>query len=259
MEEKSLYRSIKKQIRSKELLRQSRLPFSMEQRQARLKQHTRSMSATDLSRVGREEYTFKPKTNGYYIPNYDKLHEKFVRETEQVRKTRPPTKCQPFLLYTNLIPSRKDKVLDDIRSEEEMKHLQTFQIKGKQLPTKSTSGMNLSASLQQNEAIPTKTTESQRLREAIGKKKRRDDEFRNRFEENFQRSRSTREKRLREKIRDRAVLKDQSAVYKAKREENVTIIFLHHLDIRRDFFFFIFRCEIFDDRCNKQKMNTLKL
>ena len=32
MKEKSLYRSIQKEIRAKELLRQSRLPFSMQKR-----------------------------------------------------------------------------------------------------------------------------------------------------------------------------------------------------------------------------------
>lgn len=217
MKENSLYRSIKKDIRAKELLRQSRLPFSMQQRKLHSKQRGRSHSTEDITR----EYTFKPKTNGYYIPNYDKLHAKFLRETEQAKRTRASTKCEPFLLYTNLIPSRREKVLDEMRDEDEQRHLETFQIKGKQLPTKSTSGMSLSASLQQTEAIPTKSTESQRLREAIGKKKRRDDEIRNRFEEKFQRSRSARERRLREKIQDRAKAKDQSAVYKAKRDANV--------------------------------------
>ena len=217
MKENSLYRSIKKDIRAKELLRQSRLPFSMQQRKLHSKQKGRSLSTEALTR----EHTFKPKTNGYYIPNYDKLHAKFLRETEQAKQTRASTKCEPFLLYTNLIPSRREKVLDDMRTEEEQRHLETFQIKGKQLPTRSTSGMSLSASLQQPEAIPTKYTESQRVREAIGKKTRRDHEVRNRFEENFQRSRAARERRLREKVHERAKAKDQSSVYKAKRDANV--------------------------------------
>jgi hypothetical protein len=218
MKEKSLYRSIKKEMRAKELLRQSRLPTSMQEREQHAK---RSMSASDLRRIGHEEYTFKPKTNGYYIPNYDKLHSQFLRSTEQNKRLRAPTKCKPFLLYTNLIPSKKDKILDDIRYEEQVRHLQTFQIKGKQLPTRSTSGMNLSASLQQPEAIPTKTTEAQRLREGIGKKKRRHEEFKSKFEENFQRSRSAKERRLREKIHEKAKLQDKSTLHKAKKEENV--------------------------------------
>ncbi|CAF5015054.1 unnamed protein product, partial [Rotaria sp. Silwood1] len=118
------------------------------------------------------------KTNGYHIPNYDKLHSKFLRQSEQAKRMRTPTKCKPFLLYTNLIPTKKDKILDNIRYEEEMRHLQTFQIKGKQLPTKSASGTSLSTSLQQSEAIPTKTTQAQRVREVIGKKKRREEETR---------------------------------------------------------------------------------
>ena len=129
------------------------------------------------------------------------------------------------LLFTNLIPSRKERVLDDIRTEEEMRYLQTFQIKGKQLPIKSTSGMNLSASLQQPEAIPTKATEAYRLRESVGKKKRRDEEIRNKFEEKFQRSRSAKERRLREGIYERAKLQDKSKIYKAKKDESVNRIF----------------------------------
>jgi hypothetical protein len=173
MKEKSLYRSIKKELRAKELLRQSRLPSSMQERNHQTKHSLHSMSTNDLARIGLEEYTFKPKTNGYYIPNYDKLHSKFLRQSEQMKRMRTSTKCKPFLLYTNLIPSRKDKVLDDIRNDEEIRHLQSFQIKGKQLPTKSASGMNLSANLQQSEAIPTKKTDVQRVREVIGKIKRK--------------------------------------------------------------------------------------
>jgi hypothetical protein len=220
MKEKSLYRTIKKEVRAKELLRQSRLPFSMQDREQQLK---RSMSASDLARIGHEEYTFKPKTNGYYIPDYDKLHSDFVRQSEQIKRSRVPTKCKPFLLYTNLIPSRKDQVLDEIRNEEEIRYLQTFQIKGKQLPIKSTSGMNLSANLQQSEAIPTKTTDVQRVREVIAKKKRREGEIKSKFEEKFQRSRSLKEKRLKEKIHERAKLSDKSTIYKAKKEENVIL------------------------------------
>ena len=222
MKENSLYRSIKKQVRAKELLRQSRLPSSMQRREHHTKQTRRCRSATDLARVGLEECTCKPKTNGYYIPNYDKLHSRFLRETEEAKRSRPPTECKPFLLYTSMIPSRQERVLSDIRAEEEMRYLQSFQIKGKQLPTRSTSGMNLSANLQQPEAIPVKKTDVQQLRESMGKKKRREHEVRNKFEERFQRARSAREKRLKEGIHERAKLNDKSAIYKARKEESVS-------------------------------------
>ncbi|CAF1143498.1 unnamed protein product [Rotaria sordida] len=216
MKEQAVYRSVRREMRAKELLRQSRLPFSNQKR----KRINRSMSVNDLGRFGYEEYSFKPKTNGYYVPNYDKIHSKFLRNMEQKKRTRSPTKCKPFLLYTNLIPSKKDKILDDIRKDEKIKHFQTFQIKGKQMPTKSASLTNLSASFQQSEAIPTKTTEAQRLREAIGKKKRRQEDLKYKHEETFQRSKSAKERKFREKIRERAQLQDQGVVLKAKRDEN---------------------------------------
>ena len=145
----------------------------------------------------------------------------FIRQSEQLKRSRAPTKCKPFLLHTSLIQSKKDHILDDIRTEEEMRYLQSFQIKGKQLPIKSASGMNLSANLQRSEPIPTKTTDVQRAREVIARRKRREGEIKSKFEEKFQRSRSAKEKRLKEKIHERAKLTDKSAVYKAKKEENV--------------------------------------
>lgn len=204
-------------MRAKELLRQSRLPFSSTKSQ----RTRRSMSVTDLTRQGFEEHSFRPKTNGYYVPNYDKLHSKFLRSAEKKKRTRSPTKCQPFLLYTNMIPSKKDKILDDIRQDAHLRHSQTFQIKGKQMPFKSASMASLSSSLQQAEAIPTKTTEAQRLREAVGQKKRREHDGMSHLAETMQRSKSAKERRVRAKIEERARLNDQSVVYKAKRNENV--------------------------------------
>ena len=218
MKEQSLYRTIRREMRAKELLRQSRLPFSNQKSNSK----RRSMSANDLARTPYQEYSFKPKINDYYVPNYDKLHSKFLRSTERAKRTRSPTKCKPFLLYTNLIPSKKDKILDDIRKDAYIKHSRTFQIKGKQMPTKSASSMSLSSS-QQSEAIPTKTTDAQRLREAIGKKKRREEEIRNKHEETLQRSKSARERAVREKVRERAKLQDQATIWKAKKDDNVKI------------------------------------
>jgi hypothetical protein len=255
MKEKSLYRSIRKDMRAKDLLRQSRLPFSNQ----KPKISRRSMSVNDLGRTGFQEYSFKPKTNGYYIPNYDKIHSKFLRNMEQKKRTRSPTKCKPFLLYTNLIPSKKDKILDDIRNDAQIRHSQTFQIKGKQMPIKPASIMSLSASFQQSEAIPTKTTEAQRLREAVGKKKRREEEGKNKFAETFQRSKSAKERRVRETIRQRGNLQDQAIVSKAKRDENVyrkkkilnfLFIFNHN--------FHLFRLVKCDNQCVKVKMTMQK-
>jgi len=220
MKEQSHYRSIRKEMRAKDLLRQSRLPFSNQ----KPKLTRRSMSVNDLGRTGYQEYSFKPKTNGYYVPNYDKIHSKFLRSMEQKKRTRSPTKCKPFLLYTNLIPSKKDKILDDIRNDAEIKHSETFKIKGKQMPTKSASiRRSLSSSFQQSEAIPTKTTEAQRLRESVGKKKRQEEEGRNKFHETFQRSQSAKERRVREKMRERTNLQDHATILKAQKAGNVKL------------------------------------
>lgn len=204
-------------MRAKELLRESRLPFSNE----KSKKSRRSMSLSDLARLGYEEYSFKPKINGYYVPNYDKLHSKFIRSVEQSKRTKSPTRCKPFLLYTNLIPSKKDKILDDIRKDHELRHSQTLKIKGKLMPTKSASLANLTASSQQSEATPTKTTEAQRLREAAAKKKKQQTERESKSKDALQRSKSAQERKVKEKIFERAKLQDVAVVSTAKRQENV--------------------------------------
>ncbi|UJR20636.1 hypothetical protein I4U23_023761 [Adineta vaga] len=215
-QEKDLHRSVRKDIRAKELLRQSRTPFSS----FKPNFTRRSKSASDIARFRYQEHSFKPKTNGYYLPNYDKNYSNFLRTMEEKKRTRSPTKCKPFLLYTNMIPSKKDKVLADIRNDAQTRHAETFRIKGKQMPTRSTSIANLSVSLQKSEPIPTKTTEAQRLREAVGKKKRREEDVRNSVVEIHQRSKSAKERRVREAILQRGDLQNRATVAKAKRDEN---------------------------------------
>ncbi|CAF0894447.1 unnamed protein product [Didymodactylos carnosus] len=226
MKEQNLYRHIKKQMRAKELLRQSKLPNNMHERQQKYK-HQRSSSANDLSRkfnqLGREEYTFKPKTNGYYIPDYDKIHRQFISDMESSKQMRSPTKYEQF------------------------RRSQTFQIKGKQIRRASTANnpdrnttiksqtyglndgglyssvnmsVNKSISLQQD-SIPTKMTESQRLRESVNRKKRYDDEAKELFEQSFQQTRSAKERRLREKIREKAKLYDRSLIHKTQNEQKM--------------------------------------
>ena len=177
----------------------------------------------------------KPKTNGYYVPNYDKNYSKFLRNMEQAKRTRSPTKCKPFLLYTNMIPSKKEKILHDMKSDAQKKHSKTFQIKGKQMPTKSVSLTNLSASLQLSESIPTKTTEAQRLREAVGKEKRRKEELRNKFADTYERTKSAQERRIREKINERANLQDHATILKAQKAENVKLKLIFQLSFLRFF------------------------
>jgi len=213
------------------LLRQSRLPFSSE----KSKRTRRSMSVQDLARAGFEEYSFRPKINGYYVPNFDKIHSKLIRETEQQKRTRSPTKCKPFLLYTNLIPSKKDKILEDIRTDAEHRHAQTFKIKGKQMPTRSASIASLSSSFQQAEAIPTKTTEAQRLRESMSKKKRQIEDGRVRSAEIHKRSQSAKDRRVRETIRQRGKLNDQAVLAKVKRDEKVLRFSRENTNFKIDF------------------------
>jgi hypothetical protein len=166
---------------------------------------------------------------------------------EQAKRTRSPTKCKPFLLYTNMIPSKKEKILHDIKNDAQKKHSKTFQIKGKQMPNKSVSLTNLSASLQLSESIPTKTTEAQRLREAVGKEKRRKEELKNKFADTFERTKSAQERRIRERINERTNLQDHATILKAQKAGNVKLKLIFH------FFDFLFHLDSFNSTRNASK------
>lgn len=217
MREEELFRTVKKKSRARELLQQSRVPFTSLQS----KRIRRSMSVNDLVNLPLNEFPFKPKTNGYYIPNFEKLHTKFLQQAEEKKRRRSPTRCQPFLLYTNLIPSKKEKILRDIQNEAELRHSQSFQIKGKARPPRSAPITSVSISSERSEAIPTKTNEAQRLRETISKKKRDAETNKVRSQETLQRSKSTQERRVREELRQRVKFNEQTVVQKAQRNQKV--------------------------------------
>ena len=180
---------MQKKTRAKELLEQSRLPFTSDQS----KKLRRSLSAVDLANLKYAEHSFRPKTNGYYVPNFNRIHSRFVQSMEEKKRTRSPTRCKPFLLYTNLIPSKKEQILHEMQNDVERRLAETRQIKGKPIPSHAVS---VSISSEKSESIPTKMTEAQRLRESLGKQKRRDESLKVQSTENLQRSRSARERRV---------------------------------------------------------------
>lgn len=177
-----------------------------------------------MANLNYEEFPFRPKINGYYVPNFDKLHSKFVRTMEEKKRIRSPTRCQPFLLYTNLIPSKKDRILHEIQNEAEIRHSKSRQIKGKPMPSRSVPIVSVSMNSDKSESIPTKMTESQRLRESLGKKKRHEATLKSQSIENLQRSKSVRERRVREELHQRTQLKEKQILQKAQRDEKLRTV-----------------------------------
>ncbi|XP_074062981.1 protein FAM161A isoform X2 [Macrotis lagotis] len=60
----------------------------------------------------------KTKTRGR-VPNFETLHTKFQKKLLEQKNPRPTTVCEPFDLLTLRIPSKKEKILEDIQADEE--------------------------------------------------------------------------------------------------------------------------------------------
>uniref|UniRef100_A0A8B9T470 Protein FAM161A n=1 Tax=Anas platyrhynchos TaxID=8839 RepID=A0A8B9T470_ANAPL len=96
LQEEELYREIRIRMRAEELLRNSSLP---------------------TSRLALKNTNKKKKHK--YVPDFERLHQKFQKRLLQKKQVKHLTVCEPFDLRTPHIPSNKGKILRDIQEDEE--------------------------------------------------------------------------------------------------------------------------------------------
>nr|XP_020646292.1 protein FAM161A [Pogona vitticeps] len=112
LKEEELYREIRIQMRSEELLRNSSLPNTRlgtrEANKCRLQKR--------LEQSKELECKSKLKTK---VPDFETLHKKFQKQLQRRKNVMPSTVCEPFSLCTATLPSNKEKILEDIQMDEE--------------------------------------------------------------------------------------------------------------------------------------------
>ena len=109
--EEQLYRSIKMQMRAKEMLHSSAMPPSM---------LARSLSQSKKSKEpgpGEGDFSHRPKIN-VDVPDFDAKHRLFRRHLESRKEVRPVTSCEPFTLRTSQIASNRDRILASMEKEQ---------------------------------------------------------------------------------------------------------------------------------------------
>ncbi|XP_038606773.1 protein FAM161A [Tachyglossus aculeatus] len=111
IKEEELYREIRIQMRSQELLQNASLPRSMLARSSPSKRKHRHTKQ-------REELKYKPKVN-CRVPDFETLHQKFQKQVLKQKHLKPSTVCEPFDLRTLRIPSNRGRILKDIQADEE--------------------------------------------------------------------------------------------------------------------------------------------
>ncbi|XP_007437000.1 protein FAM161A [Python bivittatus] len=111
LKEEELYRDIRIQVRSEELLRNSSLPNSRLGNRGVIR--PRQQNCFEQS----EESECKPKTK-VKVPDFETLHKKFQRQLQRHKNVKSVTISEPFNLCTPNISSNKEKILDDIKMDE---------------------------------------------------------------------------------------------------------------------------------------------
>ena len=120
LQEEEEYRKIRVKMRSEELMRASSLPPNMKSRgrnytdgKARQKMYLERAKKAGFT----NEHKFRPKVNND-IPDFDELYHNFHNQLNRKKGEKEATVCKPFNLRTSRIPSRKEKIYEDIYNDE---------------------------------------------------------------------------------------------------------------------------------------------
>ncbi|XP_077138827.1 protein FAM161A isoform X2 [Ranitomeya variabilis] len=156
LKEEELYRQIRIQMRSQELLHSSSYPTST------LACRTSPKSRKTRCQQSKMEESHKPKINTQ-IPNFRVLHENHEKRFLKNKDTKLVTICDPFQLCTSNLASNKGKILKDIEADEEI-------LKESRWPYKSPRNQLWKSSagllpLEDDTVVTPKSTESSKRRE----------------------------------------------------------------------------------------------
>lgn len=108
------YRRIRIKMRAEELMRSASLPPHMEARQKIKEQKQKEQKGRKRTSKKR----FVPRINGD-VPDYDELYRQFQKELQKRKQEREATVTEPFKLRTGNIPSKKDKIINDMEKDME--------------------------------------------------------------------------------------------------------------------------------------------
>lgn len=120
LKEREDYREIRIKLRAQELLASSKLPGNMQMKSReysigalRKKRFEENQSRAFLT----DEHKFHPSVSNS-VPDYDRAFMEFQKQLAQRKKGKHITATEPFYLRTQLIPSRKEQVIEDIERDE---------------------------------------------------------------------------------------------------------------------------------------------
>lgn len=156
--EEQLYRSIKMQMRARELLQSASMPPSMLARRLAERQEQKAAAQGD----DQAEDNHQPKINPH-VPDFDASYRRFQKQLASKRDVRPVTACEPFQLHTANIASHKERILADIESERRSPRASRWPFAASTPRTPSSSVCSSLSGSQ--ECLPTKITDAAKKRQ----------------------------------------------------------------------------------------------
>ncbi|XP_066494830.1 protein FAM161A [Tiliqua scincoides] len=187
LKEEELYREIRMQIRSEELLRNSSLPNSRLGNRSAHKHKQRNCLEPS------EELEHNTMTKAK-IPDFETLHQKFQKQLQKQKKVKLNTVCEPFNLQTSNIPSKKEKILEDIQMDEEkLKEMRWPYVSSRSKPQKRSLNANSTPLGYEGSPSPRITETARRRLQAV----RDSTEEKRKLEEEQKRNRAKQKQRAR--------------------------------------------------------------
>ena len=211
------YREIKKKVRARELLQSSKLPKSMQVkgraytigalRKKRLEERQKKAFLTG-------EHKFHPKITAE-VPDYVQSHIDNEIQLARSKQFNVNTTVEPFNLKTQLIPSRIEKVYEDIVRDEETLPETRWPYKSPRIPVKLSHSRSFSGPSQYSGM----TTEASRLWEAANKRKLESSIRRELEEEQSQQERKEKEREIQKRVSDKVKSSDHSSEIRRSQQE----------------------------------------
>ena len=207
--EQEEYRRIRIKMRAEELLAVSKLPGNMQVKgreytigATRKKQLEENQDRAFLT----QEHKFHPRVNAE-VPDYDQAYLDFQRELARRKKSKQTTTTEPFYLRTQLIPSRKKQIEEDIQQDREVQRWPYLAPRTK-LPRKSTATHMRSNS---TPSYPAQMTETAHIRQSMTRERLANAAEKELAEEDWRREKKERERELQRMVSQKSLSHDLTA------------------------------------------------
>ncbi|CAL8328727.1 unnamed protein product [Merluccius merluccius] len=201
VKEEQLYRSIKMQMRARELLHSSAMPPGMLARSLDERKKTKEPAAGEGEGP---DFSHRPKINTD-VPDFDAKHRHFKKHLERRKELRPVTSCEPFNLRTAQIASHhRDRSPAGVEKETSPRLNRWPYVAP---PARHTPSSSLCSSLSGSlELLPAKVTDASKKRQEAVRK------------QDLQRKREYQQeiKEIQERVKERPLLLEQVAQRNAK-------------------------------------------